>query len=125
MQVAEKALNAPAVGCMTKSGPLAEETWMPEPTGTLLLAIKGFAVAVGEGAAAAVTVASKNPFETRILTGSRVRAGAAVDLPVSKLKAALSFGHVTRAALTLASANEVESAGQLARKAVNRVVDER
>lgn len=125
MQVAEKALKIPADGWTIKSGPLAEEIWTPEPTGTLLLAIKGFAAAAGEGATAAVTVASKNPFETLILTGTRVRAGAAVDLPVSKLNAAISFGQVTLEPLTLASESDVESAGQLARKAVNRVVDER
>lgn len=122
MQVAEKALKTPAVGWITKSGPFSEDTWTPDPTGTLLLAIRAFATAVGEGVAVAAIVASKNPFETLILTGSRVRAGAVVDLPVSKPKATLSFGQVTLEPLTLASESEVESAGQFARKAVNRVV---
>ena len=125
MQIAEKALKTPAVGWITKSGPFAEDTWTPDPTGTLLLAIRDFATAVGEGVGAAAIVASKNTFETLILTGSRVRAGAAVDLPVSKLNAALSFGQVTLEPLTLASESAVESVGQVARKAVNRVVVER
>lgn len=125
MQIAEKALKTPAVGWITKSGPLAEDTCTPDPTGTLLLAIRAFATSDGEGVVTATTVASKNPFETLILTRSRVRAGAEVDLPVSKLKAALSFGQVTLEPLTLASESAVESAGQLARKAVNRVVVER
>jgi hypothetical protein len=117
VQTAEKALKTPALGWTIIKAPTLELTLTPEPTGTLLLAIKAELLAEGEGVVAAdATVASKKPLESRSFTTSK-RWLPEAALPVSKLKVRLSLEQVTRVPRTLEDVKAVESLGQTARYA--------